>query len=366
MLITQIGSVSYITLFCLILLHYGKKIAYINSKLEMTVFGSGNKVSFLFMFSRVLMFVFITELIGAILLMGVFIPLYGWVRGIFTSIFFAVSAFSNAGYILTLSGSVSFLSANILFNIAMLFVMIIGSIGFAAAVDILTKRSFFLYEINTKLVIWCFVISAVLGAFCLFISRVVSGDGFNAHTAASSLFLSVSAKGAGYSVVNIMSLSEISKVALILLMFIGASPASSSLGTNSLSIIICFLLIIKLLRKDKTVSVMGRFIDVKTIRRAVCYFLFSLFFCIVLSILLNLLSKAAFIDCIFDAVSAFMCCGLSTGVITQMGITGNVICCAGMLSGRFGIIFAVYCINKLPVKYTQNQFSYMNDSNLLI
>ena len=77
--------------------------------------------------------------------------------------------------------------------------------------------------------------------------------------------------------VNIMSLSEISKVALILLMFIGASPASSSLGTNSLSIIICFLLIIKLLRKDKTVSVMGLslihiFLQELTFQKVKCVF----------------------------------------------------------------------------------------------
>ena len=77
------------------------------------------------------------EGIGAILYSFRFIPKYGVAKGVWYSVFHAISAFCNAG--IDLLGDNSFMAykGDVLINITTMFLIVVGGIGFIVWWDIL-------------------------------------------------------------------------------------------------------------------------------------------------------------------------------------------------------------------------------------
>lgn len=82
------------------------------------------------------------ELIGALVLSPVFIKDFGWIKGIWYSVFHSVSAFCNAGFDLmgvrSPFSSLTSYSGNALVNIVIMLLIITGGIGFLTWDDMKT------------------------------------------------------------------------------------------------------------------------------------------------------------------------------------------------------------------------------------
>ena len=75
---------------------------------------------------RIFKYTLFFELIGALLLSTVFVPEYGLGKGIFYSVFHSISAFCNAGIDILGDNSLMDYSRNILLNITIMSLIIIG------------------------------------------------------------------------------------------------------------------------------------------------------------------------------------------------------------------------------------------------
>ena len=104
------------------------------------------------------------ELAGAALLSLRFVPEMGWWRGFLFSLFHAVSAFSNAGFDL-MGGyrSLTEMPTDYLVNGTLLFLFIVGGLGFPVIFDLLyNRRRLYRLTLHTRLVL---VITAILLIF---------------------------------------------------------------------------------------------------------------------------------------------------------------------------------------------------------
>ena len=82
---------------------------------------------------------FLVEGLGAFLLSFRFIPEFGWGRGIFTSIFLAISAFCNAGFDNFGNSSLVAFQTDPLINLVIAGLIITGGLGFMVWFDLATQ-----------------------------------------------------------------------------------------------------------------------------------------------------------------------------------------------------------------------------------
>ena len=154
----QIGGLGFMTITTMFAIIARKKI---NLRERLLIQESLNQVdlSGLVKLSKYIIFMtFSIEGIGAILLSTVFIPQFGFLKGIFYSIFHSISAFCNAGFDLMGEVSGEFSSLTYYFNnftvtITVSLLIIFGGLGFPVILDVFKNRKFKKLNTHSKLVL---------------------------------------------------------------------------------------------------------------------------------------------------------------------------------------------------------------------
>lgn len=85
-------------IIALILMTLGKKITLKNRILIGQTVNSNSLEGLVRLTRKVLKYTFSFEIIGALMIAFVYVPIYGWGDGLFKSLFQSISAFCNAGF----------------------------------------------------------------------------------------------------------------------------------------------------------------------------------------------------------------------------------------------------------------------------
>lgn len=109
------------------------------------------------------------ELLGAILLSFNFIPMYGVKKGIYFSIFHAISAFCNAGFDLISPTSLTEYVGDFTLLAPLMMLIVIGGLGFSVLLDL--KNSIRHLSLHSKLVLLITTILIVSGTLFFFINE---------------------------------------------------------------------------------------------------------------------------------------------------------------------------------------------------
>ena len=104
------------------------------------------------LFKYVLAFTFGTEVLGAILLSIKFVPLYGAGKGVWYAVFHSISAFCNAGFDI-LGDSIFPFRDDLLINLTLCALVIVGGLGFVVTSELFRRRSFKKLSTHSKLVL---------------------------------------------------------------------------------------------------------------------------------------------------------------------------------------------------------------------
>ena len=301
------------------------------------------------------------EAAGAFVMAFYFVPRLGWQRGIYYSIFHAISAFCNAGFdLLGYQGEyVSFVSAvdHPLINIPIMALIILGGLGFIVWVDVWRhKFRFRKFQFHTKLVLTTTAVLVVGGAAVFYLFEAdasMAGLSLNGKVYAS-FFASVTARTAGFNTVDTALMSEGGKLFNIVLMFIGGSPGSTAGGIKTTSIAVIFFYMIAYLRGKQGAEVFGRRISDDTVRKAVTVFVLNLFLALGAVLIINGVEKLPMLDLMFEAFSAIGTVGMTTGLTRDLGTVGRVLIIALMFLGRVGSMsFAFSFYERKPVPKIQ-------------
>lgn len=319
----QIGGLGFMLLATSALVLLGRRITLRNRMLlhdTMSMPGLGGTVRTTL---RFVLIVFCVEIIGAISLAFRFVPMYGWGQGLYYSIFHAISAFCNAGF--DLFGTAGSLSkfrgdAHVLLTIS--FLIIIGGTGFAVLADMITNQ-FNTRKLNLHSKIVVLVTGVLLLTGTVFFAMA---EWDNPHTLAlgnpgpgvkllNAWFQSVTSRTAGYFSIAQDGLRDASKVFGSLLMFIGASPASTGGGIKTTTLMVIVVLVRSVFQGKDDVNLFHKRLPLVIIRTALSIFLISLFLLVAGAIFMSLVEAEAghsVIDLVYEETSALATVGLSS------------------------------------------------------
>ncbi|XCP86526.1 TrkH family potassium uptake protein [Roseburia hominis] len=287
---------------------------------------------------------FVFEGVGALLLMCRFIPEYGVLRGIWYGIFHSVSAFCNAGFDLMGGAygkysSLTFYEGDVLVNLTIMALIVIGGIGFFVWDDIsVHKLNWKKYRLHTKIVLSMTTVLIVSGALLFYLAerQNVLAQMSVPEQVLGSLFQSVTARTAGFNTTDTGALTEGGKFLTILLMFIGGSPGSTAGGIKTTTLVVLLVFVRANLRQEAGCNVFGRRLDESTIRKASVVLCTNLFLAMAAVMILAVLQPISLTDLLFEVFSAIGTVGMSTGITRNLCQASRIVLIFLMFCGRIG------------------------------
>lgn len=354
----QIGGLGFMTIATMISLIRGKKINLRNRLLIQESLNQIDLSGIVKLTRQIIYVVFVIEFIGAILLSIVFIPKYGITKGLLYGLFHSISAFCNAGFDLMGQESGAFSSLTSLYDnsIIMLVIsalIILGGVGYPVILDILEKRRYPKLNVHSKMVIFSTIILLVLGIVVVFFNEYNNPNTLENMNlkgkVLSSIFQSTTLRTAGFNSIDLSMVKESSIFFMILLMLIGASPASTGGGIKTTTIAVLFLTVKGFLYGKDEIQIYERSISEYTIRKSIVIFFIAISI-VMLGIFLLSITNPQFtlLESTFEVISAYATVGLSIGGSSNLNIVGKFIIMILMFLGRVGsltIFTAILSIN---------------------
>lgn len=286
----------------------------------------------------------IIEGTGALLLMIRFIPSFGWLKGIWYGIFHSISAFCNAGFDLMGQfepyASLTMYYNDILVNVVIMSLIIVGGIGFIVWDDIsIHKWKIKKYMLHTKIVLTMTIALIIIGSLCfyLFEQENLLVDMDIKGKILSSIFGAVTPRTAGFNTTDTGAYTEATRLLTVILMFIGGSPGSTAGGIKTTTMVVILLYIWSTLRNKRGLNIFGRRLDEDCIKKASTVFFINLLLAAVSSLIMCGLETSLPISDIFmEVFSAIGTVGISTGITRDITIASKILLIFLMYSGRIG------------------------------
>jgi len=307
-------------------------------------------------FRRILAITFTVEAVGAILLFVFLMPTGQFGSVVFSAAFHSVSAFCNAGFsvyrdnLMETQGNTGVL-------VVIMALIVLGGLGYVVLHELwefCTGRSKTnpvqtanRFTLHARIVLQVSGVLVFGGAILLLTFGLTSVEVSWFDRLFHSLFQSVTARTAGFNTIDIGQLPSASLFILIMLMFIGGSPASCAGGVKTTALAIWLAGLRASLYGERDVRLLDRALPQYLVNRAEFLLAIAIFWNILgMLLLLSTQTDLAVkpLDLIFEQISAFGTVGLSTGVTPKLTSFGKLWIIATMFVGRLGPLTVVLWI----------------------
>jgi len=350
LLLIQIGGLGVITIISMFMINLHKKIGLGDRMLIQAAFNLNTMSGLVKFVKKVVLGTFIVEGVGALLYMLVFVPDFG-VRGVWISIFNAVSAFCNAGMDVLSENSLCEYALNPMVNIVTCLLIILGGIGYIVWWDVVRVlrnlkrqglRCFKGLTLQSKLALCMTVFLILGGAVLIFIfeyNNPLTMAGCSILDRIQlSMFQSVTTRTAGFATIPQQNLTNASSIISLLLMFIGGSPAGTAGGIKTVTMAVLVASAFASIRNKNEVAFFNRTIPKEAISKSVAIMSMSFATAFVATVLLSAVTDVPALDVMYETVSATATVGLSRGLTAALNIWGKIIIIITMYLGRIGPI----------------------------
>ncbi|MGI5963855.1 MAG: TrkH family potassium uptake protein [Lawsonibacter sp.] len=347
LLLLQLGGLGFISLLTLIWLALRRRIGLSQRMVMASAFNLSNTAGVVRVVRHALIGTFLVEGIGALLLATRFIPLFGWGKGIWFSIFHSVSAFCNGGFDLMgeYTGAYSSLAGFQRDPVILLTIMgliVVGGIGFFVWEDWLNHRTWRGLSLYTKLVLAITGGLIVLGWLCClwmeWDNPATLGGMEPWEKVLNALFQSVTLRTAGYATLDQAGLTDSMAVLCTLFMMVGGSSGSTAGGIKTVTMGVLLLTLWESLRGREQVVFRGRTIPQRRVLDAMTLTLAVLLLFVSGSMALSLLDDLPFLTAGYEIASALGTVGLSMGATPELGGASSLILILFMYLGRVGLL----------------------------
>ncbi len=347
LLMIQIGGLGKITLSMLILSLFGRRIGLSQKALLQEELNQSETTQILHLVRAIFIFAICFELVGTVILALVWVPEFGWSKGLYYSFFHAVSAFNNAGFSLFSDSLTAYQSQHVIvLTIALLF--IIGGIGYTVILDIFNHRENQPLHLHTKLTLITTLILLIVGTAGILLLE--STQGGTLHTMAFSdqlvngFFQAAAARTSGFNTVTVTAMHHGSLLLIMFLMFIGAGSTSTGGGIKVSTFAVALIATRSFLMGEDKFYAFHRNITTFTVLRAYTVIVIS---CLTVSsamLLMMITENAPFDIVMFETLSAFSTVGFTTGLTDRLTDAGKIIICMVMFIGRLGPMTLAYLL----------------------
>ena len=376
LVLIQLGGLGIITFTTLILSALGRRLSLRHEDIARSAAGPASDVDHRRLTRHVVVFTLAAEAVGAVALYALWVPDFGASGAVWPALFHAISAFCNAGFSTFSDSLVGFQARPVLLGVVMALI-VVGGIGFLVLEELLllwrasrasrAERRFRL-SVHSRLVLATTAV-LLLGGWALFtafewgvtLTEMPLGDKL-----VNGLFMSVTARTAGFNTVDYGAAASNTNFLTILLMSIGGSPGSTAGGIKTTTVALLGLLAWARLRGRDRVALWGRSVPEETLQRSVGLFVvaFGMVTAAIFVFTSTELSGAqragaagevTFLPFMFEAASAFNTVGLSMGVTADLSTAGRWTTILLMFVGRVGpLTFAAALARRLrhaPFRY---------------
>ena len=367
----QLGGLGFVSLISLIPLLLRRRIGLSQRLAIASAFNLNGMSGVVRVVRHALMGTFLLEGCGAILLATRFVPLFGWGRGLWYSIFHSVSAFCNAGFDLMGEHTGAFSSLAgfredpvVLGTIGCLIVL--GGLGFFVWEDCLEHRSWRRLSFYSRMVL-AVTGALILGGWLFFLgaewNNLETLGGMTAgEKVGNALFQSVTLRTAGYSVLDQGALRDGAAALSVVLMLIGDSSDSTARGIKTATAGVLLISLWAGLRGRDQVVLRRRTIPQARVLNAMTLALVVLGVFVFSSMVVSTVEDLPYLDSAFEVASAMGTVGLTTGTTPTLTPFSQGLLILLMYMGRVGILsFSIAFItgNRHPAKIKYPEMNVM-------
>lgn len=350
MILIEIGGLGFMSFATFISVLIGRRITLKSRLLMQEAMNTFNIQGLVKMLKKVMLFTFIIQFIGALILSTQLIPEFGVARGIYISIFSSISTFCNAGF--DLFGNFNSYTAyydNSIILLTVSALIAIGGLGFIVLLELYNYKSTKKLSLHAKVVLLITTILIVGGTIVMFILEYNNpntlGNMNIKDKIVNSIVASISPRTAGINSVPIDKMTTTSKFITVILMFIGGSPGSTAGGlkTSTFGIILCTA--ISVIKGKENADIFGSTIPRGLQLKAVTLLIIGMGLVTTVTMALTIAEpNEAFLDVLYEATSAFGTVGLTTGVTQRLSEPGKIIIIMLMYLGRVGPLTVVMAL----------------------
>lgn len=353
LVLIQIGGLGIITIFSGLMISFHKRIGIGDRMLIQDAFNLNTLSGIVVFIKKVFIGTFVVEGIGALLYMTVFVPEYG-LRGVWISVFNAVSAFCNAGMDILSEDSLCEYVLNPMVNLVTCMLVILSGIGYIVWWDLIRvlknmkKQKWKCLKsltLHSKIALSATGILLASGTVAFFIfeynNPLTMKDYSFFDRVLVSLFQSMTTRTAGFATIPQQNLTNASALTALLLMFIGGSPVGTAGGVKTVTIAVLLASALATIRNNEDVSFFHRTLSKQAISKAVAVVCMSFVIMFTSSILLAAVTNADTLDILYETVSATATVGLTRNLTPSLNLWGKLIIIVTMYLGRVGPISLV-------------------------
>ena len=364
MLIGGLGFMSFAT-FLLILI--GQRITLPERMMIRDTLGGDRLGGVVRLLRRIVLVVVAIYTVGMLLIFWQMLDLFPAGEAIWQAAFLSVSSFNNAGFaILPDSVSVEQISRQFGILTFMGVLIVLGGIGWVVIVDVYGKRRFSRLSLDTKMIIIPSLFLWLAGALVFFLSEY-SNDAtvgmLSLHDKVFyGVFESISGRTAGFSTIAFSEVNDLTKLFFISLMFIGGGAGSVAGGIKVGTFAVIVAVVLSSLRGRQQAEAFGREIPQFQVHRALTVAILGGGLIFIISLALTLSetdADIAFLDMLFESVSAFGTTGLSMGVAPLLTVWGKMMLIILMVLGRLGPLALALALTPreepTPYRYAQER-----------
>lgn len=342
-LLIEIGGLGFMSVIVLLSLFFGKKLNHYQRRTVADAINSDSVSDAQRLIRYIIKFSISVQMIGAMILSIDFIPRYGFLKGIYFSVFHAISAFCNAGFDL-FGNSLEGFQTNPLVLLTIGGLIFFGGLGFIVWRDLLSYRKDKKLLLHTRITLVTTGSILVASFFLFWISESRAGTfahlGFLDHLS-NTLFLAITPRTAGYANVNYALISPMGIFLTLILMFVGASSGSTGGGVKVTSVASVFLYLkAKFLGEDTHYR--NRSIPKDKIVKSFMIIFFGILLVIGASMILMITEviPAGFgmEYILMEVISCFGTVGLTMGLTPHLSLIGKLVLIVVMFAGRIGLL----------------------------
>lgn len=350
----QIGGLGIVTIMSFFMIAARRKVKFKTMLAMQESTGSDTFVDVKSLVKKILKITFTCEFIGGAILTWRFSQYVPFLSALRRGFFQSVSAFCNAGFDLWGDVRGTFTNLNTWNNepivlITTAFLIITGGLGFVVWTDVINLRKTRKLHFHSKLVLGATASLLLLGTIAFGLIEWNNTKTMSMGTLPTwqkpiaAFFQSTTLRTAGFNSIDQVTLFQPSKVISILLMFIGAGPASTGGGIKNTTFAVILFGAFSFLRGKKS-PLIGRhkLSNDIFIKSFVIMFLGVSIIGVASFLLLIfernhiLANRFDFIDLVFEACSAFATVGNSTTPTVNLSMASWITLIPCMYLGRVG------------------------------
>jgi len=295
----------------------------------------------------------------------------------FFSVFHAVSAFCNAGFS-TLPNSLyeTGFRYNYMFQSLIIAAFVLGGLGFPIVVNLIKYLKYFMVRklfyftgeqkkhkpwvlnLNSRITLITTSTLTILGTLMFYFNEYNNtlAEHVGIGKVITALFGAATPRTAGFNSVDMAALDFSTIMMIFLLMWVGASPASTGGGIKTNTFAIATLNFLSLAKGKSRIEVFRREISEISVRRAFAVIALSLLVIGTGIILISVFdSDKKLLDIAFECFSAYSTVGLSLGITAKLSAASKFVIIGVMFIGRVSMLTLLIAVFK---KVKQKNYKY--------